>query len=173
MTNSPDDTRIPTLTRLIKPGSGKSQPDDGADPADAASPPEVTPEPARPDTPEAVGPEDPVSDDETSLVDKAMSRIRPEGPPDDASPPMPTELDIDLQPDELEDLPFHSLEEEPVTEPVMGVDPPDEELRMRVETLVEQILAERLPELRTKLVEEVMASLRDTHPSSADDTGKD
>ncbi|OOG23833.1 hypothetical protein B1C78_09885 [Thioalkalivibrio denitrificans] len=178
MTQSPDDPRIPTLTKLIKAGSGKGPAVDDAAPADTTAPPEVTEQPTGPDGPQAVGPDAPASDEGASLVDKAMSRLSADVPPDTASPTMPNELDIDLQLDELDDLPFHSLEQVPEKEvveatPAMDVDSLDEALRARVDALAEQILAEHLPELRTKLVDAVMASLGDAPPSSPEDSGKD
>jgi hypothetical protein len=132
----PDEAEIPTLTLVVRPGSGSP-----------AHPPTPAPEPS--DTPAPA----------------------PASPTIPRPGPMPEDLDIDLALDGLDGLDGQDMRP-PVAAaqsptPLETLVPPAPAtgdataLRARVEQLVDEALAARLPELREQLVRSVLRTLSD------------
>lgn len=136
MSQCPDEAEVPTLTLVVRPGT--------ASPAQPESP---VPEPS--DTPAP------------ALASPTVPRPGP----------MPEDLDIDLALDGLDglDMPPHApaAQSPAPLETLMPPAPATEDgpaLRGRIEQLVDEALAARLPQLREQLVRSVLRTLSDGRP---------
>jgi hypothetical protein len=155
MSQRPDEAEIPTLTLLVRPGT-------------AAPVQPGTPTPAQSETATPAQSETP-----------APAPVSPTIP---RPGPMPEDLDIDLALDGLgaldgQDMPHASA---PTSlAPLETLMPPTQvtgdtpALRARVEQLVDEALANRLPELRDQLVRSVLRTLSDGRPGPGEEPAGD